>query len=83
MNFCVKHQKSLGIYVPSLYTVTYKNDGTIDSFDPIYDDVPKNVKKQVQMDLTDSVYPEAPVVPFIKQHRIGLCLKSKEVVSEA
>ena len=57
-----------------MYTVTYKNDGTIDSFDPIYDDVPKNVKKQVQMDLTDSVYPEAPVVPFIKatQDRIVL-----------
>lgn len=67
-----------------MYTVTYKNDGTIDSFDPIYDDVPKNVKKQIQMDLTDSVYPEAPVVPFIKatQDRIVLEI-AKEIVSEA
>ena len=72
--FLREASKIPGIYVPSLYTVTYKNDGTIDSFDPIYDDVPKNVKKQVQMDLTDSVYPEAPVVPFIKatQDRIVL-----------
>ena len=72
--FLREASKIPGIYVPSLYTVTYKNDGTIDSFDPIYDDVPKNVKKQVQMDMTDSVYPEAPVVPFIKatQDRIVL-----------
>ena len=72
--FLREASKIPGIYVPSLYTVTYKNDGTIDSFDPIYDDVQKNVKKQVQMDLTDSVYPEAPVVPFIKatQDRIVL-----------
>ena len=72
--FLREASKIPGIYVPSLYTVTYKNDGTIDSFDPIYDDVPKNVKKQVQMDLTDSVYPEDPVVPFIKatQDRIVL-----------
>ena len=72
--FLREASKIPGIYVPSLYTVTYKNDGTIDSFEPIYDDVPKNVKKQVQMDLTDSVYPEAPVVPFIKatQDRIVL-----------
>ena len=72
--FLREASKIPGIYVPSLYTVTYKNNGTIDSFDPIYDDVPKNVKKQVQMNLTDSVYPEAPVVPFIKatQDRIVL-----------
>lgn len=72
--FLREASKIPGIYVPSLYTVTYKNDGTIDSFEPIYDDVPKNVKKQVQMELTDSVYPETPVVPFIKatQDRIVL-----------
>ena len=72
--FLHEASKIPGIYVPSLYTVTYKNDGTIDSFDPIYDDVPRTIKKQVQMNLTDSVYPEAPVVPFIKatQDRIVL-----------
>ena len=63
-----------GMYVPSLYTVTYKEDGTIDQFTPIYDDVPKTIKKEIEMDLSTSVYPEKPVVPFIKatQDRIVL-----------
>mgnify|MGYP004522270761 FL=1 len=63
-----------GMYVPSLYTVSYKEDGTIDTFVPIYDDVPKTIKKEIEMDLSTSVYPEKPVVPFIKatQDRIVL-----------
>lgn len=63
-----------GIYVPGLYRVSYKDDGTIKDFTPIYDDIPRTVKKQVDMDLTHSVYPEKPVVPFIKatQDRIVL-----------
>lgn len=66
--------KVSGMYVPSLYTVTYKEDGTIDQFTPIYDDVPKTIKKEIEMDLSTSVYPEKPVVPFIKatQDRIVL-----------
>ena len=63
-----------GMYVPSLYTVSYNEDGTIDTFAPIYDDVPKTIKKEIEMDLSTSVYPEKPVVPFIKatQDRIVL-----------
>lgn len=63
-----------GMYVPSLYTVSYKEDGTIDTFAPIYDDVPKTIKKEIEMDLSTAVYPEKPVVPFIKatQDRIVL-----------
>ena len=63
-----------GMYVPSLYTVSYKEDGTIDTFASIYDDVPKTIKKEIEMDLSTSVYPEKPVVPFIKatQDRIVL-----------
>ena len=63
-----------GMYVPSLYTVSYKEDGSIDTFAPIYDDVPKTIKKEIEMDLSTSVYPEKPVVPFIKatQDRIVL-----------
>ena len=34
-----------GIYVPSLYEVTYKENGTIDAFLPIYDDIPAKIKK--------------------------------------
>ena len=63
-----------GIYVPSLYEVRYQKDGTIAAFTPVYDDIPATIKKQVDMDLTGSVYPEKPVVPFIKatQDRVVL-----------
>lgn len=63
-----------GIYVPSLYNVNYKDDGTIKSMNPIYEDVPKTVEKQVVMEMTDVVYPDKPVVPFLKatQDRVVL-----------
>ncbi len=63
-----------GIYVPSLYEVAYKEDGTIESFHPIYEDVPATVKKQVVADMTEAVYPQNPVVPFLKatQDRVVL-----------
>lgn len=63
-----------GIYVPSLYEVHYKEDGTIADFVPLYDDIPLKIKKQVDMNLDTSVYPEKPVVPFIKatQDRVVL-----------
>ena len=72
--FLREASKVPGIYVPSLYEVSYKEDGTIASFEPIYDDVPKSIKKQIQMDFDHSVYPEEPVVPFIKatQDRVVL-----------
>ena len=63
-----------GMYVPALYDVTYKEDGTIDQFIPKYDDIPAMIKRQVQVDLDHSVYPEEPIVPFIKatQDRVVL-----------
>lgn len=63
-----------GMYVPALYDVTYKEDGTIDQFIPKYDDIPATIKRQVQVDLDSAVYPEEPVVPFIKatQDRVVL-----------
>ena len=63
-----------GMYVPSLYDVTYKEDGTIDQFIPKYDDIPATIKRQVQVNLDEAIYPEEPVVPFIKatQDRVVL-----------
>ena len=63
-----------GMYVPSLYEVSYHEDGTIAAFRPKYDDVPATVRKQVVTDLTDTVYPEKPVVPFLQviQDRVTL-----------
>lgn len=72
--FLHEASKIPGIYVPSLYHTEYKEDGTISSFQPIYEDVPATVQKQLVMDMTDAVYPEKPVVPFIKatQDRVVL-----------
>lgn len=63
-----------GIYVPSLYQVTYREDGTIEAFTPLFDDVPATVQKQIVSDMTEAVYPEKPIVPFIKatQDRVVL-----------
>ena len=63
-----------GMYVPSMYTVSYKEDGTIASFVPKYEDVPKTVLKEIEMNVSDTYYPMKPVVPFIKvtQDRVVL-----------
>ena len=56
--------KIQGIYVPSLYDVTYKEDGTIKEFRPKYDDVPKQVKKRIITNFTDAPFPEKLLVPY-------------------
>ena len=55
-----------GIYVPSFYEASYHEDGTLASFHPVKECAPKKIKKQMVLDVTDTCYPEAPVVPFIK-----------------
>lgn len=63
-----------GIYVPSFYEVTYKEDGTIEKFYPINSHAKETIKKQLVFDMTEACYPEKPVVPFIKvtQDRVVL-----------
>ncbi len=63
-----------GLYVPQFYDVTYKEDGTIDTFKPNTEGVPEKVTKEVVMDLSNTVYPEKPLVPYIRatQDRIVL-----------
>ena len=72
--FLKKAAQIPGIYVPSLYSVSYKEDGTIDKMIPICPEAPEKVKKQLVLDVTTSSYPEKPVVPFIKatQDRVVL-----------
>ncbi len=53
-----------GIYVPAFYEVLYNEDNTIKSCEPIYDDVPKKVKKRVIKDFNSVYYPKDFVVPF-------------------
>lgn len=63
-----------GIYVPSFYQTDYNGDGTIARFYPVHPKAPEKVKKQVAVNVTDTTYPEAPVVPYIKvtQDRVVL-----------
>ena len=74
-DFLLKAAQISGIYVPSLYEVTYKEDGTIESFHPTCEGVSEKVEKQLIIDM-DKDYNnlEAPVVPHIKatQDRVTL-----------
>ncbi|MCD8241393.1 MAG: TIGR03960 family B12-binding radical SAM protein [Lachnospiraceae bacterium] len=63
-----------GIYVPSLYEVSYNEDGTIAAMEPLCPEAPRKVRKELVLDVTDTYYPEKPVVPFIQitQDRVVL-----------
>lgn len=55
-----------GVYVPALYNVEYNIDGTIKRFEPIYDDVPKRIKRRLIKDMDKSYFPTKPIVPYIQ-----------------
>ena len=55
-----------GVYIPSLYDVSYNDDGTIKEYKPIYDDVPAKIKKRIIEDLDEASYPEKLVMPYIE-----------------
>ena len=74
MDFLEKACQIDGIYVPMFYDVTYHEDGTIDQFFPVNKHAPSVIHKQVVMDVTNTTYPQAPIVPYIKvtQDRVVL-----------
>lgn len=63
-----------GIYVPSFYHVTYKADGTIDTFLPNNPHAKPVVSKVIVTDLDRVPYIDKPLVPYIKvtQDRVVL-----------
>ena len=73
-DFLKKAAKLPGMYVPRFYDVEYKEDGTILSFTPNTEDIPETVTKELVLNLSDTVYPEKPLVPYIKatQDRVVL-----------
>ncbi len=73
-DFLKKAAKIPGIYVPSFYHVSYKEDGTIQSFFPVEDGIPNMVHKELEMNLQETYYPLKPVVPFLRatQDRVVL-----------
>ena len=72
--FLRRAAKIPGLYVPRFYEVTYKEDGTIESFLPTEEGIPATILKEVEMDVTNTCYPMKPVVPYIKvtQDRVVL-----------
>ena len=76
-DFLRKAAQIPGIYVPSMYEVTYDSNGCLKSFVPKYEDIPAKVEKQLVMDMDHAPYPKKPLVPFIKatQDRVVLALQ--------
>jgi len=61
--FLVRAAQIEGIYVPSLYDVSYNSDGTIAAITPLCG-APSTVKKRIIKDFDKVYYPENFVVPF-------------------
>lgn len=54
-----------GVYVPSLYEVTYNDDGTVKAYTPTHG-APATVEKRIMMDLDKTYYPDSFPVPMIE-----------------
>ena len=63
--FLRRAAKIEGIYVPSLYDVSYHEDGTIKAITP-KETAPEKVKKRIISDLDTVSYPDKFIVPFIE-----------------
>lgn len=63
-----------GVYVPSLYDVSYNEDGTVKAYTPKYPDVPEKVRKRIVKDLDTMYFPDKLVMPYLEtvQDRIML-----------
>ncbi len=55
-----------GFYVPSLYDVTYRPDGMLESFRPNREGVPATVRKRIIEHLDDVYFPVDSPVPYLE-----------------
>lgn len=55
-----------GVYVPSLYEVKYKEDGTVESFTSLVEGLPNTVKKRIIKNLDEVYYPDRFLVPNVE-----------------
>ena len=55
-----------GVYIPSLYTVVYNDDGTIKEYIPLYPDTPRKIKKRIIEDLDKAPYPTKLIMPYVE-----------------
>lgn len=63
-----------GIYVPGFYKVSYEEDGTIQSMTSCNPYAQSKITKQLVLEMSNTYYPQKPVVPFIQatQDRVVL-----------
>lgn len=61
-NFLIKAAGIEGVYVPSLYDISYKADGTVESIRPKAG-APEKVTKRIVIDLDNAPFPTNPIVP--------------------
>jgi radical SAM family uncharacterized protein len=64
-DFLVKVSRIPGVYVPSLYEVSYNDDGTLKSILPKENSMPQRIQKRVIKDLDNIYYPTDFVVPYM------------------
>ncbi|MBE6693807.1 MAG: TIGR03960 family B12-binding radical SAM protein [Ruminococcaceae bacterium] len=55
-----------GVYVPSLFDVSYNADGTVAAYTPVYDDIPTRVVKRIVTDMDKAPFPDKVVMPYIE-----------------
>ncbi len=60
--FLKKAAQIQGVYVPSLYEIDYKEDGSIAAIRP-QEGAPEKVTKRIVQDLDSAPYPTRPIVP--------------------
>ncbi len=65
-DFLHEAAKIEGFYVPSLYDVTYNEDGTVKAYTPKYDDIPAKIRKRIIKDLDNVYFPDKLVMPYIE-----------------
>ena len=73
-DFLHEAAKLPGFYVPSLYEVSYREDGKIEKYQRIYEDIPERITKRIIKDMDGAYYPDKVVMPYIEtvQDRIML-----------
>lgn len=54
-----------GVYVPSLYEVTYNDDGTLAAVKPAVSGIPARIEKRT-VKISESYYPAKKIVPYLQ-----------------
>ncbi len=53
-----------GVYVPSLYEASYKEDGTLSAFSPKVEEAQATIRKRIELDLDNAPFPKTIPLPF-------------------